>query len=98
MRVNVQRNFSACLGQIRERWNRDGHVITDARGLNNDLIGMLGQQLAAEMGDHCWPIVARAPRWTLMLMALRIGEFVGVLCGGPNSASTQCGWGRCWPC
>src|SRR5579884_1477880 len=54
MRMDEKRNFCAKRGQLRKSRNANGHVITNAAGLNNGLIGMLGDELAAQVCNHCF--------------------------------------------
>ena len=58
MGVNVQGYFAADGWQIGECWYGDGDVVADAAGFDYGLVGVLGQQSSAEMGDHAADIVA----------------------------------------
>jgi len=60
VRMNVQRHFSADGGKIGKRRHADGHVVADAGRLDDGLVGMLGQQLSAEMGNHISADMLRA--------------------------------------
>ncbi len=46
-------------GRVGECWDADRHVVTDAGGLNDGLVRMLGQQLSAEVGNHASDIVGQ---------------------------------------
>ena len=54
MRVDAQRGRCALLGQSSE--GRDGnlHVIPDASGFEDNLVGMFFENGAAEVGNHEW--------------------------------------------
>src|SRR5450631_279532 len=52
MSVNVQGDLAANTWQLGKCRHADGDVVSDAAGLNNGLVGMLGQQLAAKMSNH----------------------------------------------
>ncbi len=52
VRVDAQLDFRAGVRQRRERRDRDQHVVADAAGLDDHLIGMFLEQLAAQIGDH----------------------------------------------
>ena len=57
--VDVQRDLGAGPGQIGECRHADGHVVADAGRFDDGLVGMLGQQLSAQMGDHIWANMLR---------------------------------------
>ncbi len=57
--VNVQGDLAANSGQIGKRRNADSDVVSDASSLDDGLVGVLGQQLSAQMGNHGDSVVSR---------------------------------------
>ena len=57
MGVDVQRDLGAVRGQFGKSWDGDVHFVADAGRFDHNLIGMLGQQFSAEMGNHALGIV-----------------------------------------
>jgi len=58
MRMNVQGNLGAGRWKLRECRDADGQVVTDPGRFNDGLVGMLSQQLSAQMSNHAPAIVA----------------------------------------
>jgi hypothetical protein len=50
--MDEKRYFCIQRRQLRKGWNADDYVIAHPAGLNNGLIGVLGDQLASEMCNH----------------------------------------------
>ena len=50
--VDVQRDLAADCGQFGKCRNADDQVISDAASFDDGLVGMLGQQLSAQMSNH----------------------------------------------
>ena len=58
MRVDVQRDLGTKSRQIGESRHADGDVVAHAGRFDDGLVGMLGQQFSAQMGNHAQAIVA----------------------------------------
>ena len=56
--MNVQGNFCAEGEEVGKRRHADGDVVSNASRFNDGLIGMLGQEFSAQVGDHAGDIVA----------------------------------------
>src|SRR5215469_7395698 len=67
MRVDKHRHFHSQRGQCRKGGNADVDFISDARGLDGGLIGMLGDQLPAKMGDHALLLTPRSKQLLTIL-------------------------------
>ncbi len=52
VRVNPQRDLGAGLAQSVERGQRHGDIVADAVDVNDDAIGVFGENAAAEVRDH----------------------------------------------
>src|SRR5579864_1916502 len=52
MSMNAQPHFGASLGKGGKSGDRDQHVVSDAAGFNNRLVGMFLQKLATNESDH----------------------------------------------
>src|SRR6266567_151782 len=63
--MDVERDFGTNRREIRKRGHGDGDVIADAARVDDGLVGVLGQKLSAQMGNHSQAIVAAERRWTL---------------------------------
>src|SRR5262249_47931680 len=68
MCVDKQRHFCSQRGQSRKGGNADVDFVSDARGLNDGLVGMFGDQLPAKMSNHALFLSPRSKRPSSILL------------------------------
>src|SRR5215472_17294920 len=68
VRVDKHRHFCSQRGQCRKSGNADVDFVSDARGLDDDLVGMFGDQLPAKMGDHALLLTPRSKQLRTILL------------------------------
>src|SRR5215472_9921264 len=67
VRVDKQRHFCSQPGQCRKGGNTDVDFVSDARSLDDGLVGMFGDQLPAKMGDHALLLTPRSKQLLTIL-------------------------------
>src|SRR4051812_9278008 len=58
VRVNVQRDFAAGVGELGKSWDGNGDLVADAINVYNGMAWPLGEDASAQVSDHGWFILA----------------------------------------